>query len=143
MRSTFIEIVSLLLIILFTYAATNKLMDIDTFRIQLSQSPLLTPLASFISWFIPSLELAIAALLLTQRFRLVGLYAGYGLMVAFTAYIVAILGFSDFVPCSCGGILEKLGWTEHLVFNLVFVALPVSAIVLADRVAVVTQNRSI
>jgi hypothetical protein len=35
----------------------------------------------------------------------------------FTTYIILILNFSSFIPCSCGGILEKLGWTEHLIFN--------------------------
>lgn len=48
----------------------------------------------------------------------------------FTAYIVIILHFSYFVPCSCGGILEKLGWTEHLIFNVVFVLLAIVAILL-------------
>lgn len=118
-----IEIISLLLVFLFVYAATNKLMDINTFRAQLGQSPLLTAFAHWVVWFIPAIEFLISILLLTKRFRLIGLYVSFTLMVSFTAYIIAILGFSEFVPCSCGGILEKLGWTEHLIFNCVFVIL--------------------
>src|SRR5690606_28267369 len=45
-------------------------------------------------------------------------------------YIAAILNLGVFIPCSCGGVLEKLGWTEHLVFNCVFVALALVGIVL-------------
>lgn len=44
-------------------------------------------------------------------------------MVMFTTYIVIILHFTAFTPCSCGGALEKMGWTEHLIFNIVFVGL--------------------
>jgi hypothetical protein len=51
-------------------------------------------------------------------------------MVMFTAYIVAILNFSNYVPCSCGGVLEKLGWREHLIFNSAFVVLGLIGIVL-------------
>jgi len=38
-------------------------------------------------------------------------------MTAFTVYIFLILNYSPFVPCSCGGVLEDLGWWEHLWFN--------------------------
>ena len=48
---------------------------------------------------------------------------------AFTVYIYLILNYSDFVPCSCGGILEKLGWTEHLIFNGICVIMGVVAII--------------
>lgn len=33
------------------------------------------------------------------------------------------------IPCSCGGILESLGWREHLYFNLAFIALAVLALI--------------
>ena len=39
----------------------------------------------------------------------------------FTVYIILILYFSDFVPCSCGGVLENLSWKEHVVFNVLFI----------------------
>jgi len=51
-------------------------------------------------------------------------------MVMFTAYIFIILNYTSFVPCSCGGVLEKLGWQSHLVFNLFFVFLAVLGIIL-------------
>ena len=42
-------------------------------------------------------------------------------MTMFTVYIILILNFSDFVPCSCGGVLENLSWKEHVVFNVLFI----------------------
>ncbi len=54
-------------------------------------------------------------------------------MVMFCAYIYIILNYSASVPCSCGGIIEKLGWKEHLVFNLFFVLLAVAGWLLAKQ----------
>ncbi|MGC1244316.1 MAG: MauE/DoxX family redox-associated membrane protein [Chryseosolibacter sp.] len=60
-------------------------------------------------------------------------------MFAFTGYIAFILTFSPYVPCSCGGILSSMGWTEHLIFNVVFTALAVAGIFLHLR----SQQRQI
>lgn len=119
--------------LLFVYAAVNKILDFDNFQIQLAQSPLLSSFAAPISYAVPVVEILLAVGLSFGRTRLLALYGSFGLMVMFTAYIVIILKFSPFVPCSCGGILEKLGWQEHLVFNAVFVLLGLVGILLASR----------
>lgn len=122
------KIASTLFLILFVYAATSKLLDFDAFRIQLGQSPILTAYADGVVWGLPLLELGITGLFLVPRFTLLAFYASYALMVMFTTYIFLILNFSDFIPCSCGGVLEKLGWTEHIVFNIAFIAIAVLGI---------------
>lgn len=126
------EIISLLFIFLFVYAGLSKLMDVEKFRIEIGQSPLLTKMASFIAWFIPLSEIAVTVLLAIPRFRMIGLLASFGLMVLFSSYIVAILGFSENIPCSCGGVLASLGWTEHLIFNGVFVVLAAAGILFSS-----------
>ena len=128
-----LEIICFLFILLFTYAAIMKLMDVQKFTVQIGKSPLLTDFAGVVAWGIPLLELLIAGMLAITRFRLVGLYAAFGLMVMFTAYIIAILQFSEHVPCSCGGVLESMGWTEHLIFNIGFVLLGLSGVILHIR----------
>src|SRR5690606_37522243 len=102
-----------------------------TFQVQLGQSPLLSVYAGWVSWLVPLSEILIAILLLFRATRLPGLVAAFTLMVTFTAYIYIILNFSSFVPCSCGGILEKLGWTEHLIFNIFFVIIALIGIILS------------
>jgi hypothetical protein len=67
------------------------------------------------------LELGLVLALSLPVSRLKALYLSVGLMIVFTTYIILILNFSSFIPCSCGGILETLGWTEHLIFNLFFI----------------------
>lgn len=117
------RLVSSFFIVLFVYASVNKMMDFENFQVQLAQSPLLSAYAGFISYGVIILELVIAGLLCFHLTRLWGLFASFAIMVAFTVYIFLILNYSDFVPCSCGGILEKMGWTEHLIFNIVCVLL--------------------
>ena len=122
-RSTMIEVISSLLIILFIYAALNKLFDFEYFKVQLSKSPFITSFSNFVAWSIPASEIVIALLLVIKRTRLIGLYASFFLMSLFTAYLVIMLNVSYYVPCSCGGVLAKLSWNQHIVFNSVFVLL--------------------
>ncbi len=129
-KKHFVLGVAYLYVLLFVYAAVSKLLDFETFTLQLTQSPLLSAYAGIISWLVPGVEILISIFLMIPRYRRVALYASFFLMVMFTAYIVIILNFSDFIPCSCGGVLEKLGWGQHLVFNIGFVLLGVFAIFL-------------
>jgi hypothetical protein len=129
-KNAILEIICLLYVILFVYAAVSKLLDFENFRVQLGQSPLLSAFAGSIAWIIPVLELLIALLLVLKQWRLVGLFSAFSLMIMFTAYIYIILNYSSFVPCSCGGILEKMGWTEHMFFNFVFMILAAAGILI-------------
>lgn len=106
-------------IILFVYAAVSKLTDFENFQVQVAQSPLLSAFATFIAYATVIGELIIAILLCIKKTQRLGLYLFLGMMTAFTVYIYLILNYSPFVPCSCGGILEKMGWTEHLWFNTI------------------------
>lgn len=132
-KKIFIEIIYGLYILLFTYAAVSKLLDYQQFNVQLGKSPVLAAYADIIVWAVPFVEIVISLMLLFTRLRLIGLFASFFLMVMFTAYIMVILNFSDYVPCSCGGILEELGWTEHLIFNSVFIALAFIGILLLNE----------
>jgi len=133
LKNAIVVVVSYLFIILFVYAAVSKFLDYENFQVQLGQSPLLSAYAGFVVWMIPSLELVIAALLTIKQFRVIGLYASLGLMVLFSSYIYLILNYSSYVPCSCGGILEKMNWHEHLYFNLFFTLLSLFALFLLQN----------
>ena len=127
--------------LLFLYAASSKLMAYDRFQLQLSKSPITTDYAHILVWLVPALEVFISLLLVLPRNVLPGLYATFTLMCLFTAYIFAILNFSEHIPCSCGGVLEQLGWTEHLIFNLVFLILAVAGILIQSTIAARTAVR--
>ncbi len=122
------DIISGLFILLFFYAASSKLLDYQKFRIQLGKSPLLAPFATWMSWIVPALEIGIAIALCFKSSQIKALYAAFSMMVVFTAYIVVILNFSEYIPCSCGGILENMSWRQHLVFNILFTLLGVAGV---------------
>ena len=132
-KKYFVDLASLLLIFLFVYAAASKLLDYQKFQVQLGQSPMLTHFAGLVAWIIPCIEIIIALSLAFGKYRIVGLYASFSLMVMFTAYIIAITRYSEYVPCSCGGILQHMTWNQHLVFNLLFVLLSLSSILIYPR----------
>jgi len=108
---------------LFIYAATSKILDFENFEVQLGQSPLISAYSEFISWTVIMVEILLALLLMVSRLRTLGLVLSLGLMTMFSVYIYLILNFSSFIPCSCGGILEKMSWNSHLIFNIFFIAL--------------------
>src|SRR3981081_2636578 len=128
-----VETISFSLIFLFVYAAVSKVLDFQKFRVQLGQSPLLTAFAGWVAWIIPTIEIVISIMFAIPCWRLPALYAAFSLMVMFTAYIIAITKFSEYVPCSCGGILQNMSWNQHLVFNILFVLLSLTGIVLYNK----------
>lgn len=132
-RSSTLDIISFLFIFLFIYAAASKLLDFGKFNIQISRSSILSPYAKIIIWLIPGLEFIFAALLALPKWRTIGLYGSFTLMLLFTEYIIAITRFTDNIPCSCGGILQNLSWNQHLIFNLSFIILGLVGILLSKR----------
>lgn len=132
LRKVFPVLVSYLFILLFVYAAISKLLDFEDFQVQLAQSPLLSAYAGFIAPTIIIIELLVSLLLVIKSTRLIGLYSSLFLMIGFTVYIYLILNYSDFIPCSCGGVIEKLSWSQHLLFNISFTILALIAIVIVE-----------
>lgn len=125
-----VKIISALFILLFSYTAASKLVGYNKFLEQLSKSPYLTTYANIIAWLIPCAECLIALLLLVRRTRLTGLFASFALMLAFTIYVYEMLHDSYYVPCSCGGVLAAMSWTQHFWFNVCFTILGLAGILL-------------
>ena len=128
------EAIAILFILLLTYAASSKLMNFHTFQSQIAQSPVFSSIAEYIAFGVPFIELVISGFLIFEKYRLQALTAAYSLMIMFTTYIIIILNFSDFIPCSCGGILERLSWNEHLIFNFILIGLALVGIFLSPDV---------
>lgn len=129
-----VDIIGYLFIALFIYAAGNKLFDYQKFKAQIGQSPMLTDFSGLLVWFIPTVELIIVLLLFVPRTFLIGLYAGFALMVAFMAYIAIMLMDGGHIPCNCGGILQNMSWGQHLIFNVIFVILGIVGILLKIKI---------
>lgn len=132
-RTTIIETITVLNIILFLYTGIAKILDYNLFREILAISPILGWAAKPVALLLPGLELVMVILLVVPRWRLKGLYACLVLMIAFTAYIIAMFIFAKDMPCSCGGLIQELSWKQHLIFNSLFILLNAWAIILFKR----------
>lgn len=132
-RRIIIEISAALLILLFVYTATSKLMKFDVFEYQLSKSPLIGASSNWIAWLLPLVELIVSLLLFFPKTRLKGFYASFILMLGFTIYIGYMLMFTPDRPCSCGGVLASMTWEQHLVFNIFFTFLSALGVFLSNR----------
>jgi hypothetical protein len=115
------------------YTAVSKLLDYETFKIQLSKSPFISKYATELALALPIIEIIVVLSFAFKRTRLFGLYSSLFLMTMFTAYIYLMLHFSFYVPCSCGGVLSKMDWNTHLWFNIGFVVLAIAGVVLDSK----------
>ena len=133
-RQVVLESISALLIMLFLYASVSKILDFDRFIGETNNQPLPNSWTPFIVWTVPSLEIAISLALIFERTRLAGFIASTALMTIFTVYAaIVLLHLLEYVTCSCGGIIRKLTWQQHLEFNIFFTALSVMGIILQRR----------
>ncbi|HUC82975.1 MAG TPA: MauE/DoxX family redox-associated membrane protein [Flavisolibacter sp.] len=122
-QSTWISATAFLLILLFVYTASSKLLAIKKFELVIAQSPLLADTASVFSVAVPIIELLIAILLVIPKWRFAGLLASFFLLLAFSLYIAYMLLFASHLPCGCGGVISGMSWSQHLLFNLFFWAI--------------------
>lgn len=123
------NIIVFLLMALFLYASILKLSDYLTFRVQISRSPMIMAYANILAWLVPLSEIVAATLLFIPRTRCAGFILSFSIMFSFTVYISLMMIFSPWLPCSCGGIIDKMGWTGHLIFNTIFTLLSLLGII--------------
>jgi hypothetical protein len=129
-----LQVISFLLILLWMYAALSKLFDFSSFKEQMGRQVLFPLLKNKIVYLLPPLEILTALLFLFDFTQKIALYISLIMLSAFTIYI-ALGVFKVFarVPCSCGGILHKLGWTDHLIFNFIFLLLTAVGLYIKNR----------
>ncbi|WP_225586955.1 MauE/DoxX family redox-associated membrane protein [Algoriphagus sp. Y33] len=109
-----------LLAAVFTYTAVSKVYDWSGTQMAMYNQVFPIGMAEILLYVLPVVELGVAVLLLVPGWRKTGLLLSMVLLSLFTGYVALVwLGFTERVPCSCGGVLSSLGWGEHLVFNLV------------------------
>lgn len=119
-----LNIIRYLFIILWMYAAILKLVDYKTFLSQLKLQPLPDWSVSFLSIALPVGELLLAVAFLFRRTFYLGLVVSFALMFCFSIYVLLALGGAfGKIPCACAGIIGRLPWREHLIFNIFFTAL--------------------
>ncbi|WP_257667270.1 MauE/DoxX family redox-associated membrane protein [Parapedobacter tibetensis] len=119
--------IRLLFIALYTYTGMTKLLDFPVYRIKMRRQPFPEPLKEVFVWGVPTTELLMAIVLVppyliaAPKLTRGSLAANLLVIGSFTVYTgLAATGAFGYVPCSCGGFLEGMGWWVHFLFNLVF-----------------------
>lgn len=123
-----ITIIVSLLILLFSYTAFSKLLDLSFFRAQMELFPVLDYFPGTAAIGIPVTELFIVALLLYPPTMRMGLKASSMLLLLFTLYLLLMIMTVPDLPCSCGGVISTMSWSQHILFNLFCIALSVAAL---------------
>lgn len=126
----FTALIRLIYVFLFAYTGYSKLNDMDSFIGGIGRIPFLGHHAELIGWGIPVLELILAVgMILPFRKVLRGsLIASVSLMGIFTVYLLLMIVLVKERLCHCGGVIESLGWTQHLLLNSVLFILGLWAI---------------
>lgn len=129
----FVIIISILLIIMWAYAAVSKLLDLPAFKQALATQVFPVWIGKILVWVLPISELGLVGLLLFQKTQLLGMYASFGLMLLFTLYVGgAVYNIYDRYPCACGGLFAKLGWKKHFRVNIFFTLISIIGIILLE-----------
>jgi len=133
-RNLYIEIACAILILLFAYTASGKIVNHSFFKNTMYMSiPGHRKGAAIIAWLVPVTELIIVLLLLFQQTKIAGLYSSLILLTGFTGYILYMILSRDNLPCSCVGVISKLSWKQHIFFNLFFIAISTAGIISYKR----------
>jgi hypothetical protein len=123
-RKIIVSILSYSLSLLFIYAAVAKAMDYNIFLADIAKSPLLVNFNKSLLGPVVLGSEFLAAVLLQFRVTLkAGFYFSSFLMLVFTLYLSTLYFFYTNIPCSCGGILGKIPYPVHILFNLLFTIL--------------------
>jgi putative oxidoreductase len=125
-KSVIPEIIVFLLVLLWIYTASSKLMDFHHFKVQIHNQTIPPAVADILTYALPPAEILAALLLVFHPTRPAGFIVSTFLMIVFTAYIgLVLLNFFGRVPCSCGGVLRIMNWKQHFLFNLFFLLLTI------------------
>ncbi|MBY0482183.1 MAG: hypothetical protein K2Q21_12560 [Chitinophagaceae bacterium] len=122
-----------MLILLMLYAGLSKLLIEQSFATQLAQSPLIPgPIVPWLAYVLPLGEILVAVMLVTEKFKQFGLHLSFLLMLFFTCYLFTLTILYHNLPCSCGGILGKMNYTTHIIFNIFYTLIALAGILLEN-----------
>lgn len=123
-KNSFINVSKILLMLMFAYAGVFKIADTSLFASQMKESPLIpTLIIPSLSIGLPVFELLLAFLLIFDKYTPLSLVTSFITMLFFSLYLIMLVSLYEKAPCACGGILGKLGYTEHIIFNLFYLTI--------------------
>ena len=132
-KKVIVKGLSLFFILLYTYAAVNKLQQLSVFESQLEQFPFIGDFAPYIAWAVPATLISVSILFFFNKVKVIAFIGSFTIMLLFTLYILAVLNFAASIPCSCAGIFSSWSWHEQLYFNTGVLLIAAVGIALSPR----------
>jgi hypothetical protein len=130
-NKTISTLIIIALLLLWIPVSMDKLLNFGTFKAGILRQPFSDGLGNVLIYTLPVLEITIVLLLINESWITLGLWLSTLLMAAFTGYIgVALLGAWEQLPCGCGSVISGLSWNQHFWFNLFFLLLSITGILL-------------
>jgi hypothetical protein len=123
----------MILLAFFLYSAIDKLLHINNYAYWISKTPLLKQFSKWLPYVVPFVEIVVAIMLITNRWRLLALYASFYLLIAFVGYIITMLNIVDNPPFSYGGLLIRMSWGQQVVYNGVLAFVSMIGIILFEK----------
>ena len=128
------ETIAAVLVFLYLYTGLSKYYSINVFQVVLNKSILLKPYSIFLSLTLPGFELLLVLLLAIPITRRIGFNISAYLLSLFTIYLLYMIKFSPTLPCSCGGIISQLSWTQHILLNILLIVLSIYGSILTKKI---------
>lgn len=134
----------IILLLLWVPVALDKVLHFNAFRYDILRQPIPIGLAYLAIYSLPVLEVLVVVLLVSAKWRRIGLGLSALLMAVFTGYIaMALLGYWEKLPCGCGSVIHGMSWKQHLWFNLIFLTLSIWGYYLHKNSKEIKENRSL
>lgn len=135
-KKILLELLIAILVILFVYTASVKLIKFEENVLAMKAQPLIPWLQSFLIYGVPISEIIAVILLAIPKYRRIGLYLTTVLLLCFTGYVILVnLNYYGRIPCSCGGVIRSFTWQQHLIFNTVFIIISIVSIWLEKQIS--------
>jgi len=130
-KTVAVNIASFLLIAMFTSFFLEQLYHFEQFQSKMQRQVFSPTLSNVLSYVIPLLLVIATTCLIIPKKRHVGLFSASVLMALFTGYVSAVLlGLFEFRPCACISIIKDISWQGQLYFNIAFLFIAFSALLL-------------
>lgn len=141
-KAVIVEIIIALLGIFWVYASITKLLDYDTYWRQVMHYIQNNVWAKGIAIVLPILQFLTAIGLVFRQSRIMALLISLVMLLFFTGLIIYLLYFAAVTPCSCNGIVSGFSWKQHLLFNIVFLLINITGIVLMIKVPLLRRYQT-
>lgn len=123
-----------LLIVLWIYAGTSKLLNYEQTKTEMMHQIFDASFSGVLAWLVPVTELVAGLLIAVPLTAKYGLLLSVCLLSVFTIYILGgLLHYYETMPCSCGGVIRHMNWTQHFLFNLFFLTLNGIALIIQPK----------